>query len=369
MYSPSHLQDLAYGTIANPAGWQDLSLALRDTIQSNVAAAYTVDKRFGRISYFVGADGLDEPAQAAYESHFSRMCPWNDAAAAIRSGETLASSNETFTQPQYQEYFNDFWNQADLGHTLGLKVYEDRDTVYQIVVPRGTGQPAYTTSEKQILQQLYPAFSQNFTIAQQIQQARQAALQSQAVLDAIGHSLLVVDQSKRITDLNQHAETLLQQHNFLAIRREQLVIADLTLQQKLDELIGRALSQPDSGVTPIAGSLTLPDRSTLLVLPMRYPSATIQGRTIEKQSAIIVMLPPYPHVSTRTLLSKLYQLTPREVDITLMLARGNTSAVIARELGLSKYTVRTHIKRVQSKTSSRSQTELLAKLFQLARSS
>ncbi|WP_241042806.1 helix-turn-helix transcriptional regulator [Pseudonocardia alaniniphila] len=58
-----------------------------------------------------------------------------------------------------------------------------------------------------------------------------------------------------------------------------------------------------------------------------------------------------------------YGLTPREVEIVLLLARGFTTKAIAAELALSSHTVRDHVKTVLARAGVSSRGELVARLF------
>lgn len=57
-----------------------------------------------------------------------------------------------------------------------------------------------------------------------------------------------------------------------------------------------------------------------------------------------------------------YELTNRESQIALHIARGKTNLEIARQLFISENTVKTHIKRIFTKTGVKSRTELVFKL-------
>lgn len=54
------------------------------------------------------------------------------------------------------------------------------------------------------------------------------------------------------------------------------------------------------------------------------------------------------------------RLTPRELDVAILLSRGRTAEVIARNLGISTYTVKTHISGVYRKTGAASQQEFIS---------
>jgi DNA-binding CsgD family transcriptional regulator len=59
-----------------------------------------------------------------------------------------------------------------------------------------------------------------------------------------------------------------------------------------------------------------------------------------------------------------FGLTRRERDVVLLVASGHTNAEISRLLGVSKYTVADHLKRVFDKVDVASRGELTSKLFQ-----
>jgi DNA-binding CsgD family transcriptional regulator len=59
------------------------------------------------------------------------------------------------------------------------------------------------------------------------------------------------------------------------------------------------------------------------------------------------------------------RLTPRELEIALLIASGYCSKVIARRLGISAHTVRAHIERVFAKLDVHKRAELIARMAQL----
>lgn len=58
-----------------------------------------------------------------------------------------------------------------------------------------------------------------------------------------------------------------------------------------------------------------------------------------------------------------YRLTPREQDVLRFLARGMSTAEITRQLDISHYTVRDHVKALFAKVGVRSRAELVARIF------
>lgn len=76
-----------------------------------------------------------------------------------------------------------------------------------------------------------------------------------------------------------------------------------------------------------------------------------------------VMLEPARPTDLAPILLESYNLTPREIDIVLLLARGQATKEIAAELSLSSHTVRDHVKSIFDKTGVTSRGELVARLF------
>ena len=67
-----------------------------------------------------------------------------------------------------------------------------------------------------------------------------------------------------------------------------------------------------------------------------------------------------------TVLRVLFSLTPAEARVTGKLAAGRSAETIAKELGVSLETVRTHIRRALSKTSTERQGELISLVLRTA---
>jgi DNA-binding CsgD family transcriptional regulator/PAS domain-containing protein len=79
--------------------------------------------------------------------------------------------------------------------------------------------------------------------------------------------------------------------------------------------------------------------------------------------ATAVVVQPAKASEVAPLIVQAYELTPREVEVTRALARGLSTAEIAAELHLSRYTVQDHLKSVYEKTGVASRGELVAKMF------
>jgi DNA-binding CsgD family transcriptional regulator/PAS domain-containing protein len=94
-------------------------------------------------------------------------------------------------------------------------------------------------------------------------------------------------------------------------------------------------------------------------MPERHDSLRQRGGRV----LVFIHDPDARVASLRQLLCALYALTPREAELVGLLLRGHTSSAIAEELEVSRETVKTHLKAAFSKTETRSQSQLVAKVL------
>lgn len=92
---------------------------------------------------------------------------------------------------------------------------------------------------------------------------------------------------------------------------------------------------------------------------LRLTAVPMEGR----DGHVGVMLEPARPADLAPILLESYNLTPREIEIVLLLARGQTTKEIAAEVSLSSHTVRDHVKSIFDKTGAASRGELVARLF------
>lgn len=78
---------------------------------------------------------------------------------------------------------------------------------------------------------------------------------------------------------------------------------------------------------------------------------------------VALVIEPAAPTDLAVLVAEAYGLTPRELQITQLVARGMTTAEIATALFISPHTVRDHVKAVFTKTSVSSRGELVARVF------
>ena len=91
--------------------------------------------------------------------------------------------------------------------------------------------------------------------------------------------------------------------------------------------------------------------------------ATLSEPDASGACAVVVVVRPAVPREVATLLTQLYDLSPREREIVAAIARGESTKVIAAQLTVSPHTVAEHIGRACDKIGVRGRKALIAKLF------
>ncbi len=90
---------------------------------------------------------------------------------------------------------------------------------------------------------------------------------------------------------------------------------------------------------------------------------TLHAEPMSDDGTFAVIVEPSRPADIAGLVALAYGLSPREQELVLALARGESTAAIAERLFISPHTVRDHLKSVFDKTDVSSRSELLARLF------
>ena len=121
------------------------------------------------------------------------------------------------------------------------------------------------------------------------------------------------------------------------------------------------------------------DNSLMLCLPDPAGRTAEPGRTVrmfffrgsgldfsERDRALLVLLRPHVHqayLDTERRRHPVPRLTPRHNDLLRLLAAGHTNAQIARRLGISEGTVRTHLENIYERLGVSSRTAAVTRAF------
>ena len=187
-----------------------------------------------------------------------------------------------------------------------------------------------------------------------------------AILNALSVAIICIADSGRVLWANEAAETLLAQRDGLVLSQDGRLAASSALSAIA---LGALLADTTAGLGAAANLLRPSGKLGLCVtsFPLRRSGRSdIQEMLGARKAAAGVLVVHDPDVRLSVAesdglsqrLSRLYGLTPAEAVAAVMVARRGGLAAVADELGVSRSTVHTHIRRAFQKMAANSQAEI-----------
>lgn len=209
------------------------------------------------------------------------------------------------------------------------------------------------------LRLIAPHLRRAVEISGMLDDATAAAESFSAALDATNSGVVIVDLDGRILHANAAAQPML-------VAGDPIREVGGRLQLR-DELVAGQLMGAIRGVTDEAAlgrrGLGIPTRrldgSALTATVMPLERRTSRGGVSARAAAAVLIATSAPLELPAGALSLLYDLTPAEVRVFELVIEGKSNVAIARALGVSPSTVKTHMNRMFDKLGVRTRLELV----------
>ncbi|UWM85370.1 helix-turn-helix transcriptional regulator [Rhizobium sp. SRDI969] len=259
------------------------------------------------------------------------------------------------TNPYYSGWF------APQGYIDAVAIGLERNQHMVSSLALGRHATAGPVSEDELgqLRLLAPHLRRAISIAQQLEVQSIAASAYASVVDSLPVGVLLVDELMAIIHANPTAESLLSQPGPFRSAGSRLVVRSEGA-AALEQAVARAAS--DEAALGRSGGAGIPVRHAdsiayvVHVLPLRQRQS--RGALCLPASAALFLVP----AGSQSLLpsdpvTQLYGLSPAETRIFELIVRGETPKAIAKQLGLSASTIKTHVRNIFAKTGTRRQAD------------
>jgi DNA-binding CsgD family transcriptional regulator len=266
---------------------------------------------------------------------------------------------DVFTQEEIDRelIFTEFLHPRGFGWGMATAISVPTGEMIAFDVERKLADGPAAPYVAQRLDELRPHLARASLLTTKLRHERaKAAVQS---LEMIGLPAAVIAASQRPLAMNARLQSMVPY--VVQDRQSRIALADTAA----DALLANALEQMrgpwDQRISKSIPILAKDNRPPYIVhlIPVRGVANDVFGGSL----AIMVVTPVAPKdVPGADVLQGLFDLTAAETRITRALAAQGTVASIAADFGLSPETVRTHLKRVMSKTGTTRQAELTALL-------
>lgn len=252
-----------------------------------------------------------------------------------------------------------FFTENGLRHAVLSKIHADAEFASVIFVARDAARPV-EADEFRHFKALLPHVGQAMRTHRALSRAGAAAQSLRAALDCLDRGVALVDRDLRIAYSNPALERMLEDRRGLTRRLGRLLLSAPPAQRAL-ETGARRLTDPRGGWQ--GTSIKVPDLSGDLCYTLTLcPGLGDATSALAPRSRIIVFAsdehralcdPP----SDR--LEREFALTPAEARVAALAARTLRPLEIAKALGLSENTIKSHLRSIYDKLGVRNQAELV----------
>lgn len=328
----------------------------------------------GAVAFSYEVGGLVPEGVLAYITQYHRIDP---RAALVIERETLSWIN---CEQHFDEHFvanNRFYQEFLIPYggrwVSGTKVYQDDDLVAVLGIHRGPQAAPLNAAEDELGRRYAMHLHQALGLWRRQRRVINAALIGNALIERLGHPVLLVDEQMQLLHANELARELLARDPRLAERSGTL---SLTTRAQADAVL-RALrrlrlggpssyrelepAQPRAAVR-VEGEGRAP---LLLMMSALHPAETMGAFGTRSLALVLVHDLGQPREPDPFVLSSAFGLTPAEGRVAARLAAGDSAQEIAGQNGVALSTIRTQVRNVYEKVGVTRQGELVAALAAL----
>jgi DNA-binding CsgD family transcriptional regulator/PAS domain-containing protein len=354
----------AHEAASDPDQWPEFLKQFAGAVDADAAFVQRHDFADGRSEY-IATFGITSQLRATYHQYYSSINVWRE------QGRRLYVQGRTFVDedayPRGLLKRSEFYNDCLLLHRLtrcmaGVVRRFSNDALVLTAMREETGE-SFGKEERQTLDFLLPHVTRAATARERLD----VLVAGEAMLDTLVFGVVLLARDKRVVFVNRAAEEIFCEADGVALRQARIVANgaddDAALQRLIEYSVSPGMTlecPPDVLLTRISGRSY---RVTAAPL-RRTPSSFIGVAT--PVATVVIEAPERRRPVPPTTLQTTYQLTRREVALTMALAEGQTLARVAERLGIQYETARTHLRRILSKTEVSRQSELLLLVERLA---
>lgn len=353
-----------YDCAANPELWTTTLTHIRDHVDAVYVLASTAD--------------LTHLAMGGVPHTVTRNSPW-DVEWFQKLGPLmhLIPSIELIAQGEIDSTFchSEHINQSDFEKSEFYRIWVEPQKLCDVLavsyikrpgmsgvlsVPRHRDKGRYTENETQIINALSPHIRRAMLINDLVDKSNLALALYRKVLDGLSVAVFLVGTGGRMAFTNRSGDAMLMEKNFLRVESGVLSAGRLAAPHvAFEDAVSRgvkgdaALGTAGIGV-PLIGLDG--DRAAAYVLPIT--GNDLRGELGGGHAAVFVTRRGEQQPMAIEILRTVFDLTPAEARISILIAKGDGPAAISESLGVSVSTIRTHLGHIFQKTGSRDQLAL-----------
>ncbi len=357
---PSLIGDV-YDAILDRSAWSGVFENLAQFVGAQAGALLW--KRYSRSIDVVHTTGIKSPSLELYKERYAKLDPTTKPLLLREVGE-VASTTELVPYSEYVEsrFYKEWVKPQDFLDSWHASLEKSATTSVHLIFWRKgkTGIEGDATRDRMRL--IVPHLRRAVLISNMVDHGKEQAALFGDTLDGIAAGLFLVDANGRILHANASGHALLAQGVVLRAYGGKLVSNDASAEQELYRILDAVGGeQVVPGVDTVAVPLTSRhgDHYVAHVLPLTSGVRRRAGAGYAAAAAVFVQKALLDVPSPQVAIAKLYKLTPMELRVLFAIVQVGGVPEVAAMMGSSGSTIRTHLRRLFSKTGTDRQADLV----------
>ncbi len=354
------IDDIYAGTLDRSA-WDRALLGIADHIGSSGALLFSVNPS-AQVVLRDELYRLDSAAMQEYRQHWVAEDIRLRAAMCVPVGEPMFERKLDLQRPwERSAIYNEFLLAHDLPHSLGTWLHRAPDKIVSLSFQGSCRRGPFDETDAARIRALVPHLRRALEIRDRLEAQQIRAETLSSAVEGLQFGLLVLDRRGCVLEVNGLGQELLR--NEPAIRCEKdhsLWLREPAGSQFRELLRSAGPGGNSSGVFNVPRGV---ERQGLSVLVAPMPAVLFSWTGVEPRWLVFVFDPERRVAPAVEVVRRDLGISEREAEIASLLALGFDLPRIARGLGISVHTARSHLKHIFEKTGARSQGELMRRIL------
>ena len=310
------------------------------------------------------SDGLSSTAASEpdnpYSSYFYKMDPFTN----LPEGQVVSLDEIVSAEAlEKSEFYQQLLRPHGIYYILAVDIRDSNGISASLRFQRSQGRDAFGDEHRRLLVTLVPHLRQILRLYNQLENTESERSLFESAVNRLSVACIILDENRRVMRTNSGAEELIARKDGISIRSDSLHLSTRQKSQELQSAIEETLAAQRKGEFTMALAMAAPrspDRPGLGLIVRPVPhSEWFEGQSTP--SVVVFISDPEQEISTSAeALRKLFELTPAEAKLSLLLAEGNSLDQTAKQLGISTHTGRAHLRAIFAKTGVTQQSQLVS---------
>ncbi len=354
------LVGLIYDAVADSALWPVFLESLARSTNSTLGSLTLGTPRIEQVAIVCWYGWRDED-QPLYMDRYMRVDPW--ARASLFLTEGVVDTSENLCAPQELEAsaaYREFYEPRGCHHGMGGSILRSATSISFVIVARDRTVGPFGERELSVLRPLMPHLRRAALLHGELASLRSQLAAFSGHLDRYPQAFLIIDSECRVLYVNAAGREVCEQRDGITIQGGQLLIMSRSNDAQMRTAVGEIAARRDLSFHRVEvrrPSSMSPYRVLLMPVP---ESGAIPLGVVQPAVAVLILDSGSASQIDPAALRNLFSLTAAEARVTAFLAGGYSLAEAASKLNVSVETIRTHTRRVLSKTATKRQGELIS---------